>query len=107
MDLDLRLAGRRTVAFRCGCFFARGDDIGIAGWRLCGRHADRVIAVEVAFGTDCVVICPLDVEHVDASDVLKTDRANAVMSLPRPQPDDLHGGRLGARAHERVAVDEQ
>jgi len=64
MDFDLRLAGRRTVAFRCGCFFARGDDIGIAGWRLCGRHADRAIAVEVAFGTDCVVICPLDVEHV-------------------------------------------
>jgi len=64
MDLDLRLAGRRTVAFQCGCFYARGDDIGIAGWRLCGRHADRAIAVEVAFGTDCVVICPLEWEHV-------------------------------------------
>ena len=73
MDLDLRLAGRRTVVFRCGCFFARGDDIGIAGWRLCGRHADRLIAVEVAFGTDCVVVCPLDVEYL--RDELETSPA--------------------------------
>jgi hypothetical protein len=81
MDLNLRLAGRRTVAFRCGCFHARGDDLGIAGWRLCGRHADRATAVEVAFGTDCVVVCPLDVEYVsDETDPPATYVADAERS---------------------------
>jgi hypothetical protein len=67
MQLDLRLAGRRTVAFRCGCFFTRGDATGVAGWRLCRAHAARVDAVEAAFdGPDdaCVVVCPIDVEWV-------------------------------------------
>src|SRR5437899_2107316 len=38
MNIGLRLAGNHSVVFQCGCFFARGDDTGVPGWRLCTEH---------------------------------------------------------------------
>jgi hypothetical protein len=61
MDFGLRLAGTCTIGFRCGCLYARGDQTGVPGWRLCADHVDERSAVADAFHTDdgeCVVVCP-------------------------------------------------
>ena len=67
MNLGLRLAGSRTVIFRCGCFFARGDDMGVPGWRLCAQHVDQRPMVAGAFGEDegeCVIAWRLSLQRV-------------------------------------------
>jgi hypothetical protein len=52
VNLGLRLAGTHTAAFRCGCLFAGGDVVGVAGWGLCPEHGDRQPMLERVFGGD-------------------------------------------------------
>jgi hypothetical protein len=57
VNLGLRLSGRRTAGFRCGCLFARGDAARIARWRLCPVHGSLRRLVAETFGDErpCVV----------------------------------------------------
>jgi hypothetical protein len=67
MNIGLRLAGTHSVVFQCGCFFARGDDTGVPGWRLCAKHVDVRQMIADAFGEDegeCVVACRLSLQRV-------------------------------------------
>jgi len=67
MNFGLRLAGSHSVVFQCGCFFARGDDTGVPGWRLCAEHVDVRPMIADAFGEDegeCVVACRLSLQRV-------------------------------------------
>ncbi len=67
MNIGLRLAGSHSVVFQCGCFFARGDDTGVPGWRLCTEHVDLRPMIAGAFGEDegeCVVACRLRLQRV-------------------------------------------
>ncbi len=67
MNIGLRLAGSHSVVFQCGCFFARGDDTGVPGWRLCAEHVDVRPMIADAFGEDegeCVVACRLSLQRV-------------------------------------------
>ena len=67
MDIGLRLAGNHTVVFKCGCFFARGDDTCVPGWRLCIQHVDLRAMVGGAFGEDegeCVIASRLSVQRL-------------------------------------------
>jgi hypothetical protein len=68
MNLGLRLAGNRTVVFRCGCFFAHGgEDTGIPGWRLCLAHLDLRPLVGEAFGEpegECVVAARMPLQRI-------------------------------------------
>lgn len=68
MNMNMRLAGRHTVAFRCGCLFALGDAVGgVAGWRLCTEHAGLRESVAASFGEHdgaCVVACRLSIQRV-------------------------------------------
>ena len=59
VDLGLRLAGAETVVFRCGCVFARGDETGVAAWRLCPAHLNDEYTIGRAFAYDgeaCVIV---------------------------------------------------
>ena len=66
MNIGLRLAGSQTVVFRCGCFFARGDDT-VPGWRLCAEHMALRPMIADAFGEDegeCVVAVRLSLQRL-------------------------------------------
>jgi len=71
MNMNLRLAGTHTLAFRCGCFFAHGEETGVACWRLCLQHTEARATIAEAFdeaGGQSVVVCKLQVVRPAASE---------------------------------------